>query len=510
MSGSTASAYRLRRPERERTDVLFSSICGWFSSSHDCRVRSWERSLKISIIHPTARVPNGWLPAAEQAVRNAVSPGDIEYIVVVDTVDKAAFMGFSPDSPLAKVGRFRLIVNPGRRTSAEAYNLGAKAATGDLLFCMQDDIWCPQAWDAALLGALVTWKTGNPLVDASIVRVSSVKERDDQLYNPQILSRKRYEDCGYVFWPEYLSMYADNEFTEAAKQDGVVIDARHLHFEERHPAFGTAPDDAVYRHENREVSYVVGKAIFERRQVKGFPKREPFLVRDEATVQAELDRRKRVPTMTVCLPGEDFPQAYLHNWTNLLMYLVQRFNLRCQFGYSTDVFACRNWFVDKVLEHETPDWVLWIDDDNILEPEAFQALFDAAQQPGAPDILAAWCWIYNQAKQEYSVSCGRIETSADGLMATIPANPLVFSGQVELKDYTGFPAVLHRGSILEKGCFDHYPGLPGEDVAFCKRIVDNGGTVGVHTGIQIPHLKRVNLAPDMTKLKLKEDEETTK
>ena len=46
----------------------------------------------------------------------------------------------------------------------------------------------------------------------------------------QIMSRAYYSQRGYAMYPEYESMYADNDFTEHARHDGVVIDARHLVF----------------------------------------------------------------------------------------------------------------------------------------------------------------------------------------------------------------------------------------------------------------------------------------
>jgi hypothetical protein len=45
-----------------------------------------------------------------------------------------------------------------------------------------------------------------------------------------ILSRARYKQQGFVFYPEYESMFADNDFYEAARQDQVIIDARELMF----------------------------------------------------------------------------------------------------------------------------------------------------------------------------------------------------------------------------------------------------------------------------------------
>ena len=65
-------------------------------------------------------------------------------------------------------------------------------------------------------------------------------------------------------------MYADNDFTEHARHDGVVIDARHLVFEHRHPTVTGAKMDIQYMHENQLHSYQVGEKILKRRRKEGF------------------------------------------------------------------------------------------------------------------------------------------------------------------------------------------------------------------------------------------------
>jgi hypothetical protein len=211
----------------------------------------------------------------------------------------------------------------------------------------------------------------------------------------------------------------------------------------------------------------------------------------------------------ICLPGENFSASYLGNWTNLMTQLCTRFRVHAQFGYNSDVYACRNWFVGRANEIK-PDWVLWMDDDNLLGPESFNKLWEAANDEDAPEIMAAWCWIYDQQKNAFTVSCGTVlaGNSIDGRM-TKSADPRAFSGGVELFDYTGFPAVLHRYQVLGRLCdkpFKPYPGVPGEDVAFSVRAREAGMKIGVHTGVLIPHIKPMNLMPDMSNMRADTDD----
>ena len=57
-------------------------------------------------------------------------------------------------------------------------------------------------------------------------------------------------------------MYSDNEFTHRAYRDGVVIEARDLVFEHRHPYAGKGAWDATYERQNRSVNYDIGFRLF--------------------------------------------------------------------------------------------------------------------------------------------------------------------------------------------------------------------------------------------------------
>jgi hypothetical protein len=79
-----------------------------------------------------------------------------------------------------------------------------------------------------------------------------------------ILTRARYIEQGYLFHPDFFSMYSDDWFSECAQRDGVVIDARDVIFEHLHPAFGKAEVDATYARSNMRCNYDQGALHFER------------------------------------------------------------------------------------------------------------------------------------------------------------------------------------------------------------------------------------------------------
>ena len=121
------------------------------------------------------------------------------------------------------------------------------------------------------------------------VSTGTPDEHNRGIFVMPIVSQSRYERLGYLFYPEYESMFADNDLCSHARQDGVVIDARHLMFPHKHPLVtgdGSTWDEA-YRVQNRPEAFEMGKRIFEARSRSGFKTRsEP---RSHVCEQANVD-----------------------------------------------------------------------------------------------------------------------------------------------------------------------------------------------------------------------------
>jgi hypothetical protein len=142
--------------------------------------------------------------------------------------------------------------------------VAGEAASGLLLVVSMDDIFAPPGWDRLLLEA------AGDLERELVLHCSSGSPDDYRLFIPQIMTRVRWQRLGYIGHPGYESMFVDREFTDHARQDGVVVEALHIQFEHRHPRFGGA-DDEVYRQENRPTAYSSGRILYEARKSAGFP-----------------------------------------------------------------------------------------------------------------------------------------------------------------------------------------------------------------------------------------------
>lgn len=70
----------------------------------------------------------------------------------------------------------------------------------------------------------------------------------NDLITMSIISREFYTRFGYIYNPEYKSLYCDNEQTEVSKILGCYKFINQQIFEHLHPAYGKAHFDAQYQH----------------------------------------------------------------------------------------------------------------------------------------------------------------------------------------------------------------------------------------------------------------------
>lgn len=208
-------------------------------------VRSGAR---ISLLHATRGRPAMAWKQRMDWLQQAENPDAIEHIFGIDYDDEQS-------APLA-IARHVLV--PAGGGSVAAWNACAKASRGEVLVQMSDDFAPFPAWDTAILSAI--GDTSRP----AVLAVSDGARKDDLLCMA-ILTRRRYQDQGYLFHPDFFSVYSDNWFSHCAFRDGVVIDARdRITFEHMHPVFGKATTDATYERGNSGPAYAIGKAVFDR------------------------------------------------------------------------------------------------------------------------------------------------------------------------------------------------------------------------------------------------------
>jgi hypothetical protein len=396
-----------------------------------------------------------------------------------------------------------------RRCYVDGVNISAKASTGSILIVNADDQFACERWDERLTLTLKGANSPEQAHGAEFVIEVSTGTPDEHKRGVMvmpILSRARYEQQGFIFFPGYESMFADNDFCESARQDGVVIPAWHLMFPHRHPMFEDGKwsrdwekrADAALIAQNRPESYAIGERVYKGRKASGFPpmgrKASGF-----PPMQHGIEQR----LIALCLSGERFEGVWVDALLALYAHLIDLgFAILKIRAATSNVYVTREEIRRQLFNSPRPELCLWIDDDNPLSVAHFDQLLSDIDAHPEVDGIAGWCWIHNELKQGFMPSCGEF---APDMLHWNPFHPS-FANQRELRPFEigGLPVMLMRLSALEKageGCFrpildnrlEH--GMTGEDMAFFIKAEKGGAKFLVDPQVRVPHLKYVEVEP---------------
>ncbi len=467
--------------------------------------------MTFTIIHPSIRPPK-WREISEAWIAAAAHPENVEDILEADEK-----WGFGKEAgPLTDwtwlrddhgpnfTATNKLLWNQGKSCWVTPVNIGAKAATGDVLIVVADDIWPAPEWDRVLLEASLIWpweqarqKQQPPEFAIWVNNGGSPERRKEIAGTPgqgvmemPVCSRSRVERLGYLLYPGYEGMYADEDFARHCEFDAKegtcsLIKLEEPIFPHKHPINDPAiPVDEQYKHQNRPQSYALGRRLLAARKASGF-----------AEVIEGIHLKRRI---ALCVAGGPFAVAWLKRWTELLE-LSQRYDLEIVFNFAgTNVYHMRFTMAQNILSLGQLDYVLWLDDDQLVSIEQVEQLIaDLDGNPGI-DMVAGWTVtgvdVYPTALQ---LSCG----FEDGELG--PTDLSTGPGDLLEVDYTGFPLVLMRGELLkELGPEGFLPVeghntlvIYGEDVSFCLRARKLGKKICVDRRVgPLPHLKLRDIA----------------
>jgi hypothetical protein len=206
----------------------------------------------ISLLHATRGRAEGALQAKQAWLEAAFDPHAVEHIFAFDCDDTES---------LARLGSARHVValEEGKGCVA-AWNLAAAASRGDVLIQMSDD-WVPlKHWDRKIIERF------RDVSKPGVLKISDGRRVDDLLCMA-IFTRAWLEALGGEFLsPEYFGVYSDDEFSFRAYEAGVVIDARDLVFQHRHPNYDQSlPFDETHQRQNTPARKSNGRDVFLKR-----------------------------------------------------------------------------------------------------------------------------------------------------------------------------------------------------------------------------------------------------
>ena len=474
--------------------------------------------MKISILHTTAR-PYEWRATYDAWIAAAAHPENVEYVLCVDgrwgfpqvpgadstlvqwTSSRGVFDGFALGNPAGE--RNQLCVNRhAYRHSGyvSGVNECAKHSTGDVLVVIADDFFpCPK-WDEEIIDAWRRATTpGRPDFQGNIAPAECViwcptntpQEFERNIMVAPILFRSRYDRLGYVFYPSYESMYADNDFAEHAQFDyregRCVIIIGNFVLEHRHPFFQPEKMDDAYRAGNHPEAYELGRKLLDARRACNFGDVQ----------QIEIPKRR----IAICYLGETFPLRWVQAFSDLLAKLGFVHDVQIFSGYSTQVYLGRAAHAKGVLEMlMDQDYILWIDDDNPPFPDQVDQLLADLEARPEIGMVAGWTMTLSDCASFGGIVEGK---RIDADVATF----LTQGPDLQRIAWTGFPMVLMRYALLKDVGYraflpiqegsesgNHLAfGWLGEDIGFCKVAVEKGWALFVDRRVRLEHLKTVDI-----------------
>lgn len=197
----------------------------------------------ISVLHPSRSRPERSLKAWNYMRDAMTSAVEVEHILCTDSDDESEYW---------KQG-----VNNAGKTMVDALNTAFAHSKGDIIVTLFDDITYPDGWDSRLID----------------------RYQEGKLYHigghPQGLQvvcagcKAVFNDWQCVYYPGYISMYADNDYQSRGQSENRFIDAG-FSVKHDHPTSGTAEWDETYKRQNAQSAYDYGRLVFERRLARGF------------------------------------------------------------------------------------------------------------------------------------------------------------------------------------------------------------------------------------------------
>jgi hypothetical protein len=227
--------------------------------------------MKITLLHPSrGRAEKAhetylyWMENSSPQILEVQV--EIEHILSIDTSDPQV------EQYKKLFGVTSTVIVNDNDCVVKATNHAAKLATGDILIYLSDDFMCPKDWDLLLVEKFKGVET--PMM----LRVDDLHEDqggsgiqgiDIAVLRIPITNRALYQKLGYFWFPEYRSLFVDEDLFWTCNNNGWLVKAPELKFEHLHWCNGKAPIDATYQ--ATEKNWEQGKALYAKRSQENFP-----------------------------------------------------------------------------------------------------------------------------------------------------------------------------------------------------------------------------------------------
>ena len=231
-----------------------------------CVSTKFTKVKNIMFVHATRGRPEQSTQAARRMIGDMQSGIPFKYYFSLDADDPCLEQY---KTLIKQLGFVTDIIVDNNQGCVDATNRGASKYNGeDLVIVNADDIITKIAgWDLNVLDFIEK----NVHTQEYLVHFPETK-KDCAIY--QILSGALYRKLGYIFYPKYVSMYADNDLWATTTALGACYNYTAPYpslFHHDHPGENFDKWDDTYKRTNRPICYEIGSKIYEERKRKKFP-----------------------------------------------------------------------------------------------------------------------------------------------------------------------------------------------------------------------------------------------
>jgi hypothetical protein len=197
------------------------------------------------------------------------------------------------------------------------------------------------------------------------------------------------------------------------------------------------------------------------------------------------------------------------HYSLLFLYLCSKFAVEVRGACGNNIYLVRQ-LLAKEAARVQPDYVLWIDSDNLVTVEAFEHLYVSAEASQEVSIIGAW--YYFPASDGVRIAAGWNPTTRDNMVTLDKIEQATSLMEV---GYIGLGMCLMRGSVFQDTAPYHFrpildenspEGFMTDDAGFCHLARERGHKTFLHPAVRVEHLKTMKVpAPGRSQEKGEEE-----
>lgn len=207
----------------------------------------------ITVVHPSRGRADKAHKTKERWMSYAVNK-DIQWLISLDEDD--------PFLPKYK-SLFDAVIINNNSNLVQAVNAAIPKIDGDLVIVVSDDFDCPQRWDE-ILKSVLPFTTPE-----AAIYVNDGLTWGQRCMTLPILTKSLIDKLGYIYYPRYSGLHADNDLYEVCEKLGVIV-SLDIIFQHNHYTTGKTAIDNTYKRHNTKQGYDFGSKMIQKRRAENF------------------------------------------------------------------------------------------------------------------------------------------------------------------------------------------------------------------------------------------------